>query len=324
MSQNIAIIIPVYNTAIKLLSRCLASCLVQTFSDFEIVIVNDGSTNLETGQYLQRYQESHPTKIKLHHIKNCGASLARKFGVEQSESDFIFFLDADDFIQENALKLLISLQKKENFDVVVGQFNIVTENKTTEATNFQLLKGDLNIVKSFLTGKLPATLWPNLYKKNLFKDITFFDFLVGEDMVINSQIFTKPNLKVAILKEVVYNYYRHDASLTKSISQKKTKQGYLATLKSLKFIEANSDISKMSVEICINRLNTLYAAIILNSDVCKELLIDVKRYEKNTIKNAISTFPNAKQILFNTIIAMPFLLGCFKLGIKNIKFIKSN
>lgn len=307
-----------------MLSKSIDSCLNQNYPYLEIIIVNDGSTNLDTEETLKNYKHKFSPKITVYKIENSGASLARKYGLERCNTDFIFFLDADDYIEENALGKLVKLQAQENSDVVVGQSNIVSDRGILGIKKFKFIEGDHSIIKSFLTGNLPITFWPNLYKRELFQDVTFYDFPITEDLVVNTQIFTKSNIKIALLDDVVYNYYRHSNSLTKSISQEKTNLGYAAYCKSLEIINERIDVSNLENEICVSKLNTLYALLILNSNLCKVLIKDIKKYRPEVIKSAIGKFTFFKKTLFSIVINQPFTLPFVLVALKSAKKIKSN
>ncbi|QQV03378.1 MULTISPECIES: glycosyltransferase family 2 protein [Chryseobacterium] len=322
--NKVAIIIPVYNTSKILLSKSIDSCIHQTFPNIKIIIVNDGSTKSETIETLKFYSDNYSSQIIIYNINNRGASLARKHGVENCNSEFILFLDADDFIEKNAVERLINQQRLKNFDVVIGQFNIVSNNGIQVAKKFELISGNQSIIKSFLKGTIPITLWPNLYRTNLFNDIQFYDFPVGEDLVINAQIFTKKDLNIAILNHTIYSYHRHDDSLTKNITEEKTNLGYLAYQKSLQIIYDKIDTSNLKVEICINKLNTLYALIILNSNISKQLLLDIKKDDPNIVKLAIKEFILPKKAMFLMLLRTPILLPAFKFFISILKHFKSN
>ncbi len=322
--KSIAIIIPVYNTPINLIDKCINSCLEQSHQSIQIVVIDDGSTHKETVAALENYKNTYPTKINLYRIPNGGASLARKHGLEQCKTDFIFFLDADDYMENNCLDSLSDLQKEDNADVVIGQYNIISKNNIVPGTKFKLLAGTQSVVRSFLTGDLPGTLWPNLYKKELFENITFYNYSVGEDLVINSQIFTKENLKVAISTDVVYNYFRHDESLTKVVSEEKTNLGYLATWKNLEIIKSKTDSAGLQFEISINKLNTLYALLVLSSNKCEEMISKLKETNKNILKAAIHTFPIPKKFIFLIALNIPFSSHLLKFVIKLLRNFKSN
>lgn len=114
MKPKISVIMPVYNTAIVYLKPALKSILKQKTGLFELIIVDDGSTNEETLEILER-TEVHEN-VTVYHIENGGVSNARNFGIEKAKGDYIVFVDADDGLTENGIKRLCDENK--NADIV--------------------------------------------------------------------------------------------------------------------------------------------------------------------------------------------------------------
>jgi glycosyltransferase involved in cell wall biosynthesis len=284
--------------------------LQQSIGASQIIIVNDGSTSLETLDVLKEIENGNSLIIKIFSIENTGASLARKYGVDRANSTFILFLDADDYLEKNALEILFEEQIAKNADVVVGHFNLVKLDDILPFNGFEILStSSENIARAFLMGKLPITLWPNLYRRLLFDKVQFYDYIVGEDMVINAQIFTQKPLRLSVVDEVIYNYVQHDESLTKKINQNKTEQGFLASEKSLNIIETNCEGISIDMELCHNRLNTLYAAIILNAN--RNIIDSIRNLlfakQKTALKEALDKFPVSKKILLRSVLYAPIV-----------------
>ena len=117
----ISIIIPIYNNE-KFISRCLDSIINQTYKKIEIIIVNDGSTD-KSLDVISKYEKK-DNRIKVINKKNEGVSIARNIGIESSKGDYITFVDADDWLELDAIeKLYIEITEK-NVDVVRGNYYI--------------------------------------------------------------------------------------------------------------------------------------------------------------------------------------------------------
>lgn len=101
---RISVIVPVYNVE-KYLSRCINSILTQTFSDFELLLINDGSTD-NSGEICDIYAQK-DKRIKVFHKRNEGVSAARNFGIENAIGEWIIFMDSDDYFSRNAFNLLL-------------------------------------------------------------------------------------------------------------------------------------------------------------------------------------------------------------------------
>ena len=111
----ISVVIPIYNVE-EYLHYAIDSLNRQTYKNFEIILVNDGSTD-GSGELRDKYSVEYDN-IKVYHKSNGGLSDARNFGVQKSSGDFITFLDPDDFLDEYALELMYNLQKKYSADAV--------------------------------------------------------------------------------------------------------------------------------------------------------------------------------------------------------------
>ena len=112
----ISIIIPMYNSE-KYIEKCIESILNNLYKNFEIIVVDDGSTD-DSIKIVKKY-----TNIKLLYSNHAGPGSARNVGIENASGDFIFFLDSDDTINPNTLKILKNNIKK--YDIVNGNYNII-------------------------------------------------------------------------------------------------------------------------------------------------------------------------------------------------------
>ena len=119
---KISVVIPVYNTK-QFLRRCVDSVLQQTFTDFEIILVDDGSSD-GSSAICDEYAAMHKN-IFTYHQKNQGLALTRKNGVHYSSGDYVFFLDSDDWIEVGALSTLYTVAIGCHADCVCCQFKKV-------------------------------------------------------------------------------------------------------------------------------------------------------------------------------------------------------
>ena len=115
MNPKISIIVPVYNVE-NILRYCVDSILRQSFSDFEVLLIDDGSKD-NSGSLCDELQLQ-DSRIKVFHKKNGGLSDARNFGIEHASGDFYLFIDSDDVLHKDFCKVLIELQSKYNAEIV--------------------------------------------------------------------------------------------------------------------------------------------------------------------------------------------------------------
>ena len=213
---KISIIVPVYKSELYL-KRCIESILNQTFSDFELLLIDDGSPD-NSGNICDTLALVEP-RIKVFHKNNEGASSARRLGISASIGEFLLFIDSDDYIALNTLELLVSELKDNNIDIVISNFNIVGINKTSYIKqNMQFGHKKIHLISSLLTSAILSSLCGRLIKRNLFNDIVMLDHLkIGEDSIIMYQILGKTD-KVKIIDKPLYYYVQHSESAMHSTS----------------------------------------------------------------------------------------------------------
>lgn len=128
-SPTISIIVPVYNVE-QYLHRCLDSILAQTFTDFEVLVVDDGSPD-RCGEICDEYAKK-DSRIRVFHKENGGVSSARNLGIHEAKGGFICFVDSDDIIRPNYLQTLLSIEENTNADMIVGSAVRKTKSKNLE------------------------------------------------------------------------------------------------------------------------------------------------------------------------------------------------
>ncbi|MDO4782335.1 MAG: glycosyltransferase family 2 protein [Capnocytophaga felis] len=157
--MKFSIIIPVYNVE-KYLPECIESVLSQDFSDYEVILVNDGSTD-DSGKICDEYAQKFPN-IKVIHKENGGLSDARNFGIKEAKGDYLMFLDSDDFWRgTNILSDLSKIIGKENPDLIINEISTFFEEKSN------------SIARKFRNTE-------KINNNNIFKDN--LDFLIINDI----------------------------------------------------------------------------------------------------------------------------------------------
>ena len=155
---KVSVIVPVYNVE-RYLGKCLDSLVNQTLDDIEIIIVNDGSTDASKyviEQYIGKYEN-----IKYYEKENGGLSDARNYGLQFAKGKYIAFLDSDDYVDTNLYKKMYEKAKKEDSDMVEGNFYWVYDKKTKKDIG-EKYKG-----KKQMLEKARVVAWNKLYKKEI-------------------------------------------------------------------------------------------------------------------------------------------------------------
>jgi len=210
---EVSIIVPVYN-AQKTLNKCIDSILRQSFNDFELILINDGSID-NSGTICDRYAEI-DHRIKVIHKKNQGVSHTRNIGLENASGKYIQFIDSDDWIEETILEKLISFMVG-NTDIVICGYNRVLMNENIYKIEKEIYaKKVIGIkIEEFLKNfyyyfelEIMNALWNKLFKRELIykNNIKFNENLsLGEDLLFNIDYIGNCR-KITNLDEALYNY----------------------------------------------------------------------------------------------------------------------
>lgn len=206
--MKISIIIPVYNSE-KFIDRCLTSILNQTYKDYEIILINDGSTDSSL-QILRKYEKNYDF-VKVYSQKNHGISYTRNKGIDKAKGEYIIFIDNDDWIDKDYLEKYINYIEENNFDIVCGGYKRTTNTDVLFEKNIT----SLDDVYKYLAP------WAKIYKKSIIKDnnIKFLDFSIGEDVYFNILYYDKIK-NFGIINYNGYNWYNNEDSFSNSIQKK--------------------------------------------------------------------------------------------------------
>jgi len=220
VTDLVSVIVPIYNSE-KYLRRCIESIINQSYKNIEIILINDGSTD-NSGEICDAYALD-DKRIRVIYTKNNGPAAARNIGIENSKGSFIFFIDADDFIENNALNLLVESYNQHKADIVVGSFNKIRNSNSVYGHNgvFSssklLTKQDIiDYARCYLKKPNRFTLfaysWGRLFKSSIIKNNNLLfnsDLHTFEDVAFNFEYLNCTN-EVFFLKEAIYNHLIHD------------------------------------------------------------------------------------------------------------------
>jgi glycosyltransferase involved in cell wall biosynthesis len=200
----ISIIIPVYNVE-KYLRRCLDSILAQTLTDYECILVDDGSPD-NCSAICDEYTAKDQRIITIHQ-ENRGTAHARDAGIKKAQGIFLVFVDGDDWIEPHTLETLYHKQRETGADIVMGGARNIYPSASRPYYYPAITNGANILVYYFLNNC--KTLWGKLYKKALFDNYIIPNTNVGEDAMVTIQIFSKITPSgLQKVDEVLYNYDR--------------------------------------------------------------------------------------------------------------------
>ncbi len=217
----ISVIVPVYN-AEPYLRRCVDSVLRQTYADFELLLVDDGSTD-KSGEICSAYAEK-DARVRYFRKPNEGPGPTRLYGVQQSRGEYMFFLDSDDYLSDDAFETLLGAFS-ETVDVVIGQHKRFAERGEPKQVVFP--EGVLDFQKDDKQGLFDLILrrghhgglelWNKLFRGSVVKSACTLpiDLMFGEDVLYTLSIFLRCRQAVFI-GETTYYYEYKDNSLARN------------------------------------------------------------------------------------------------------------
>lgn len=229
MNKKVYVLIPVYNVE-KVVGDCFDSLIAQTYTNWEAIVVDDGSTD-KSSDICDEYAEL-DSRIKVIHQKNGGLSMARRTAVNNvsDNNSYLYFLDSDDIIPNNSIKIMIDIAEKYDCDLVSGSFTKFINTKKTgfttdlnKASNLKITEHS-TIVKDlyrgfFGYGSFSVSLVSKLYKTDYFKKIyskiTQWPFYFGEDLNVTIRLVPEAN-RIATIDNIVY-FYRYGGGTNKFI-----------------------------------------------------------------------------------------------------------
>lgn len=214
----VSIIIPIYNVSLYL-ENCLNSVLNQTYSNFEVMMVNDGSTD-DSPQIAQKFvAKDH--RFQLIHQANGGLSAARNTGLKHATGDFIFYLDSDDYLKKDCLEKLVQAQKEYNADVIQANFYydypdyllygnwLKGKNRIINQEESIILLLEQKEIKNFAWGKLIRS---SIAQKHLFPEGKYF-----EDTLWMYLILKEVKIYVLVAEPLLY-YLQRETGISGNFS----------------------------------------------------------------------------------------------------------
>lgn len=214
---ELSIIVPVYNVE-KYICKCLDSILAQTFSDFEVILVDDGSTDA-SGKICDDYAKK-DNRIVVIHRENGGLSAARNTGIKYANGAFIAFVDSDDYIAPNMYETLINVSKETGADIVKCGFHEFVDDNITVKKTFSEVKvmdnySGQSLLPLYYEGVLYTVVWNGIYSSNLGKTVVYPEGYINEDNYA-SPMYLHLSKKIALIPDCFYYYRQNYSGLSKS------------------------------------------------------------------------------------------------------------
>lgn len=234
----ISVIIPVYKVE-NYLKECLDSVSSQSFKDFELILVDDGSPD-SCGQMCEDYARTHPNTVVLHQ-KNAGLSAARNNGVKAAKGQYVSFIDSDDYVSSDYLSFLYDLISKYDADVAIGGVLKTYDSKKVvipKKNDFDKCVLPCEALINICYGKYCINAWAKLYKKELVEKYPYPEGKLYEDIATTHKIIGDSD-RVAYGTRVIYFYRQREQSITHDIITEKQFDGIEAVNKQLIYAKKN-------------------------------------------------------------------------------------
>lgn len=239
--KKVSFIVPVYNVE-KYLERCIQSILSQSYSNFELILVNDGSPD-NSQKIIDNYKKKDKRIVSIKK-ENEGVSAARNDGLNIATGDYILFIDSDDYIDVNYAEYFVELIEKNDSDMALS-YNYYDDCGflPAEDSSIKILNSTEASIELYL-GKTGVAVWNKIYKKSFLDEYNIRfnkDFWFAEGMTFNIEYFQKCNKIVCGNKKVYHQIYNYNSAVRK-FNLDSWKCGMTAMKYQLQFVENNKKV----------------------------------------------------------------------------------
>jgi len=220
MKNTVSVIIPVYNVE-KYLQRCVNSVLNQTYTDLEIILVDDGAT--DSSGALCDFLATLDERVKVYHKENGGLSDARNYGIEKANGEYLTFIDSDDYVENDYVETLVGDMEKHGVDIAIGGHRVVYDTRNIEKTDAceQVVLDKKQALERMLYDTISIAAWSKLFRRAVLGDIRFPVGRLYEDTATTYKFVLRAD-KISYTSKAIYNYaIRTDSITRKEYSAKK-------------------------------------------------------------------------------------------------------
>lgn len=289
---KVSVILPVYNSE-KYIARALKSLIYQTLKDIELIIIDDGSTDKSKYIIKHTLEKNVFVNAKFISRENHGVTYTRNEGLSLATADYILFIDSDDWIENNALEMMLDKALMESADIVVSDYYIEKERKTSISKQ-EVLGNPINNIKSLLVNDIQGFTWNKLIRRGLIVDFNISfpsDINYLEDFIFILNCFYHSK-KIAYIDNAFVHYNKcNENSISSNISNARLHDIYSAVKEIEQFLATNSLVGELEYEFNLFKLYQNY--ILLNAygfKVKKELFVVNYDFIGDTKLNSYAKF----------------------------------
>ena len=221
MGEKISVIVPVYNVE-AYLERCVESILQQTYAHFELILINDGSTD-SSGQICDHLASQYEN-IKVYHIENAGVSNARNMGIQLATGSWVTFIDSDDFVTQDYLATLASAVEGLNVGFVIAPLHHIKNGIVTDLPSHsgktELWSTEETMKELLMTTRTSFFPVAKLFKRDLLADEKFnTNYHLAEDALFLTELLLKTRCSSVFIDKPIYYYDHREGSATTSVNR---------------------------------------------------------------------------------------------------------
>ena len=221
MGEKISVIVPVYNVE-AYLERCVESILQQTYAHFELILINDGSTD-SSGQICDHLASQYEN-IKVYHIENSGVSNARNMGIQLATGSWVTFIDSDDFVTQDYLATLASAVEGVNVGFAIAPLHHIKNGIVTDIPSHsgktELWSTEETMKELLMTTRTSFFPVAKLFKRDLLADEKFnTNYHLAEDALFLTELLLKTRCSSVFIDKPIYYYDHREGSATTSVNR---------------------------------------------------------------------------------------------------------
>lgn len=257
-NPKISVIISVYNTE-KYIEKCLDSLLNQTYSNIEIVVINDCSTDGSL-KILKKYAKKYDNMILIENKENKGLSYSRNVGLEKATGEYIGYIDSDDYVDSTYYEQMMKAIKKEKSEIAIADMKIVYEDGSFPDYVSKGCNGEVNTLNIIKNG-LAASACNKLFKREIIEKYKFSEGKLNEDLavILPSIVAAK---KISYVENNNYYYVQHTGSIQNSRFSDRRFDIFYGVELTLKRIKGCKNYAKISQAIIYEQLIVLLIYVI--------------------------------------------------------------
>lgn len=316
--MHFSLILPIYNVE-SYLSECLSLILKQSFSDFECLMIDDGSTD-GSADICKKFA-SRDSRFKYYYKNNGGLSDARNYGLRKSSGDYIVFIDSDDVVSSELLAIVKHCIEQHHADVVYFDYIkfYAEDGNCAPDLDVPVTRVDCSLISNAELAQKPNFAWARVARKELYENNLFPPGLIYED-VLTSPILSARATRIAHIKNALYGYRKRANSITTGSAERQF--GLFETVHQLKiYINANQVGYEYYSTAFVNLIQSCLVSLSRINDSEKRkfyMELILKEYEDLTIRDVVNSYSLKKFKLLTLLSKNKFTLALLNIILRPV------